>query len=111
MKLVLSRKGFDSGSGGCPSPVLAFDARRQLTAPGAASPPLWSLPAWFLPADGRPDLSYHQAPKRWTRDGERVRVQTVSRGQEFVLDCESYPQARPWLRSILTSASIPPPVG
>jgi hypothetical protein len=78
-----------------------FDPRRQLTAAGAASPPLWSLPSWFLPADGRPTLSYHLARERWTRDGEQVRLRTVSRGQEFVLDCDHYPQAEPWLRSVL----------
>lgn len=74
-----------------------FDASRQLTAACAESPTIWSLPGCFMPADGKPALSYHSAAHRWTRDGDRVRLQTVSRGQEFVLDCEQYPEAPSWL--------------
>jgi hypothetical protein len=33
-----------------------------------------------------------------------MRLQSVGRGQEFVLDVEQYPEARGWLRSIFRAA-------
>ena len=60
----------------------------------------WRLPAWFHPA-GRPAaLSYHGRPRRWVPDGDHVRLQTVGRGQEFVLDCDAYPEAIGWLADL-----------
>jgi hypothetical protein len=32
------------------------------------------------------------------RSKDRVRLQSVARGQEFVLDTTKYPEAIPWLR-------------
>jgi hypothetical protein len=60
---------------------------------------IWKLPRWFAP-EGRPTLSYHSKATRWTSLGDTVRLQSVGRGQEFVLDVEQYPEARGWLRSI-----------
>jgi hypothetical protein len=34
-----------------------------------------------------------------------MRLQSVGRGQEFVLDVEQYPEARDWLRSIFSAAA------
>ena len=59
----------------------------------------WTLPLWFNPY-GRPALSYHSKPARWTDCGTSMRLQSVGRGQEFVLDVDQYPEARGWLRSI-----------
>jgi hypothetical protein len=33
-----------------------------------------------------------------------VRLRSVGRGQEFVLDVDQYPEARAWLRSIFRAA-------
>lgn len=66
-----------------------------------ASRSLWDLPAWFEPRCGRPPLGYHEDPSRWTRAGDRVRLQSVARGQEFVLDTTHYPEAIPWLHTLL----------
>ncbi|MGA7873385.1 MAG: hypothetical protein WCA22_21055 [Candidatus Binatus sp.] len=63
----------------------------------------WRLPRWFDPA-GRSPLSYHGNPGRWTNCKTSMRLQSVGRGQEFVLDADQYPEARGWLRSIFRAA-------
>jgi hypothetical protein len=65
---------------------------------------VWQLPGWFDP-NGRPALSYHSKPTRWTDSGTSMRLQSVGRGQEFVLDLNEYPEARGWLRSIFRAAN------
>ena len=64
---------------------------------------VWQLPRWFAP-DGRPSLTYHGDRTHWTDCATSVRLQTVAKGQEFVLDVERYPEARGWLRSIFRAA-------
>lgn len=69
---------------------------RILTLDGA-SRSIWCLPADFRPA-GRDALSYHGDLSRWEQiDNERVKLRTVVRGQEFVLDLESYPGVAQWI--------------
>ena len=71
-----------------------------LTAPGAARS-TWLLPAWFHPGASRPPLTYHQDPHRWQlRDGYAW-LQSATRGQEFVLDCDCYPEAVAWVAELL----------
>jgi hypothetical protein len=65
---------------------------------------VWQLPRWFHP-NGRPALSYHSRPARWTDCDHSMRLQSVGRGQEFVLDVDEYPEARAWLRSIFRAAN------
>lgn len=64
---------------------------------------VWRLPRWFEPR-GRPLLSYHGNPARWTDCGISIRLQSVGRGQEFVLNLDQYPEAHVWLRSIFRAA-------
>jgi hypothetical protein len=64
----------------------------------------WRLPRWFNPND-RPALSYHSKPARWTDCDNSMRLRSVGRGQEFVLDVDQYPEARAWLRSIFRAAN------
>jgi hypothetical protein len=66
---------------------------------------LWELPRWFYPARGKPSLSYHSEQGRWKRIASGVLLQTVGRGQEFVLDCDHYPEALAWLRDIFADVS------
>lgn len=80
----------------------------QLTAPGAMSRSDWSLPEWFHPGEGRPALGYHQDPSRWRRSDTDVRLRSVARGQEFVLDLDCYPEAGDWLASLFQAAAEPP---
>ena len=75
-----------------------FDERLVLTEPGQ-SVSRWKLPRWFYPDDGKPALTYHDDPNRWERregDSEHIYLQSVGRGQEFVLDCDHYPEAIGW---------------
>lgn len=72
---------------------------RQLTAAGS-SRSKWRLPAWFLPT-GRPPLTYHSAESRWRAETNSVMLQTVAKGQEFILDAAHYPEAHGWIKSII----------
>ncbi|MDE0507683.1 MAG: hypothetical protein OXI17_03480 [Gammaproteobacteria bacterium] len=63
----------------------------------------WRLPSAFYPDSGKPPLSYHGRLSRWSRleDGAYCGLQSVSRGQEFVLDIERYPGVADWLQSLM----------
>lgn len=76
-----------------------FHSALRLTQPGRTRTH-WMLPAWFAPHDGRPPLGFHQDPRRWTRHGDHIGLQAVSRGQEFVLDTAHYPESRQWLEEL-----------
>lgn len=76
-----------------------FSQSLLLTAEGR-SRTIWRLPRWFYPVSGKPPLSYHGDLSRWKRDANGVLLRTVARGQEFVLDCDYYPEALAWLRDI-----------
>ncbi len=80
----------------CDAPALV------LTAPGKHRS-LWRLPRWFYPSAGRQALSYHRDLGRWQRTATGCSLQTVGRGQEFVLDCEFYPEALGWLAELFAS--------
>jgi hypothetical protein len=71
-----------------------------LTAPAAERPTQWSLPTWFLPG-GRRALTYHSSSARWTKVGGRVLLQAASRGQEFVLDADEYPEVMDWVFNLI----------
>jgi len=73
----------------------------QLTAAGSEKVSTWRLPKWFHPANRRSALSYHGNPARWRLDGESVLLSAVGRGQEFVLDCDDYPEAGEWAARIV----------
>jgi len=76
-----------------------FDPVRCLTAPGATRS-LWSLPSVLKPVEGRPSLTYHGNLARWRSLEDRVLLQSVGKGQEFVLDCDQYPGVEQWLISL-----------
>jgi hypothetical protein len=65
---------------------------------------IWLLPAWFYPCEGRLALSCHSKPTRWSRDSTGVLLESVGRGQEFVLDCGHYPESFAWLKDIFANA-------
>ncbi|AOE82557.1 hypothetical protein [Pseudomonas sp. TCU-HL1] len=72
-----------------------------LTAPDSTLQTRWQLPACLAPREGRPGLSFHRNPRRWSSMGELCWLNSAYRGQEFVFDmaCDSAPLA--WLRSLL----------
>lgn len=78
----------------------SYSENLQLTASGF-NKSIWQLPSWFYPEHGKPPMTYHKSTKRWKKVGEKLFLQTVGRGQEFVLDTAYYPEAVPWIREIL----------
>ena len=80
-----------------------FDQRLVLTDPNGAGVSNWRLPRWFYAEGDKPPLTYHPDPKRWRRDADHAYLQTVGRGQEFVLDLAHYPEAVPWLSGLVSN--------
>ena len=72
----------------------------------ASKPSAWRLPRWFYPR-GREPLSFHGKQERWEDTGRDCRLQSVARGQEFVLDAEQYPEAKKWARELISQAVSP----
>lgn len=85
-----------------------FSSQLQLTAPEAASVSLWELPRWCYPRKGMWPLTYHKTMERWRLMPRSTLLQTVGRGQEFVLDTDEYPDALGWVRSLLVSQARVP---
>lgn len=77
-----------------------YDSKLCLTASGE-SRSVWALPAWFHPEGRRSCLSYHGRSERWSRLEGQAFLQTVGRGQEFVLDCADYPEAVGWAKELI----------
>lgn len=71
-----------------------------LTAPGA-SRSLWKLPRWFFPMSGQRPLTYHDSSTRWQLKDDHCLLQSVGRGQEFVLDTATYPEAENWALNLI----------
>lgn len=76
----------------------------RLTQEGERLRSRWSLPGWMLPVSGEPCLGYHDDPGRWRRVGDRVLLDAVARGQEFVLDATGTPEAGRWVRELVRGA-------
>jgi hypothetical protein len=74
---------------------------RTLTAAGC-SRSLWQVPQWMHPAGRKSTLSYHQDISRWHRLEDKLQLQSVARGQEFVLDTNHYPEARDWVSGLFS---------
>lgn len=83
-----------------------FSYGLQLTAREGHMTITWDLPSWFNPVGGRTPLSYHSDPKRWQKDGSRTLLKAVARGQEFVIDCDEYPEAPGWVHGLLQNQEI-----
>jgi hypothetical protein len=67
---------------------------------------IWKLPMWFYPEGKKSTLSYHGDLGRWKKMKDYVQLTNVCRGQEFVLDCEHYPESIEWLASILSKCNL-----
>ncbi len=82
-----------------------FSKLRQLSACDAASACLWELPTWFFPDEGKSPLTYHTNLERWERSARVSRLKAVSRGQEFILNSQEYPEALQWIGAFFTGSS------
>jgi len=78
-----------------------FSHRLQLSVSYAESPLIWALPDWCFPRGGKFPLTYHRDLSRWQQSAHGTKLQTVARGQEFVLDCDDYPESIAWLGRLL----------
>jgi hypothetical protein len=89
-------------------PGAAYCLRRHpalcLTAAGR-SRSWWHVPDWMHPHGRRSTLSYHHRRDRWVQTEMGLLLKTVGRGQEFVLDCDDYPEAIAWVAHLLATAS------
>ncbi|CAJ0896550.1 Nmad3 family putative nucleotide modification protein [Ralstonia flatus] len=77
----------------------------QLTAPGHTRS-IWRLPRWTLNDPSRPTLSYHPKPARWLAEQDHVTLQTVGKGQEFVIDVGECQDAAKWLQRLILDHGI-----
>lgn len=74
-----------------------------LTAENQNSRTLWKVPKWLQPPENNNGLlSYHNDPNRWTKDvyGDSY-LQTVAKGQEFVIDLPKNDDFNEWLFNII----------
>ncbi|MCX6634031.1 MAG: hypothetical protein NT090_02900 [Acidobacteria bacterium] len=78
-----------------------FTPELQLTDPQCRRPSLWLLPEWFHLTRRASALTYHRDPANWQMSKDGVMLASVSRGQEFVLNCDHYPEAINWLHELL----------
>jgi hypothetical protein len=97
----LALPGLDSGAVPGAGLFDAFTPQLRLTEPQCSRPGRWLLPEWFHPNRRASVLTYHGGPARWQKSKAGVMLDSVSRGQEFVLDCDDYPEAINWLRELL----------
>lgn len=78
-----------------------FSPNRQLTASNADSVSIWELPIWFHPGKNRKPLTYHSDLQRWQKLDNQTTLMSVGRGQEFVLDCDEYPESFQWVYDLI----------
>lgn len=83
-----------------------FSGDLRLTAHSADKTSTWVLPSWFYPDDRRTPLTYHSDPKRWQKVGSHTQLTAVARGQEFILDCDEYPEAIDWVCNLIHGHEI-----
>jgi hypothetical protein len=79
----------------------SFRESLQLTLPSSQNLTNWKLPLWMYPDNGKKPLTYHSNMDRWTKCKDFVLLNAVSKGQEFVLNCDEYPEAIVWLNSLI----------
>ncbi len=80
-----------------------YAPRLCLTAPGGPRG-RWRAPGWLHPAGRASTLTYHRNPDRWRRVEGGTELHCAARGQDFVLDCDDYPEAVGWAWALCASA-------
>jgi Nucleotide modification associated domain 3 len=76
-----------------------YDSSLVLTAQGQPNRSLWLLPNSFCAKDQH-TMSYHGEQKRWQLCDAGYLLQTVGRGQEFILETKDYPGIISWAGSL-----------
>lgn len=96
-KLLIGEKEIDIPGAGV---FTRYHRDLQLTSPKGDKVSKWELPKWFFPENKKP-LTYHSNKKRWRNTSRHVELESVARGQEFVLDCKEYPEAAKWALELI----------
>jgi len=78
-----------------------FNESLLLTDINAKKKSIWKLPLWFYPSSSDSALSFHGDISRWEKHDTYVNLQSVGRGQEFVLDTDHYPESFNWIVDII----------
>lgn len=65
---------------------------------------VWQLPNWAYPEGDKPPLSYNENKDKWSNSNEGTTVRIASRGQEFVLNADFYPEAIDWVENLIKNA-------
>jgi hypothetical protein len=65
----------------------------------------WLLPETFESLFLERDLTYHGKETRWDKEGTRIGLQAVSRGQEFVLDGKRHPAVCKYFVDLIKATS------
>lgn len=76
----------------------------QLSRSDAVNRSEWRLPSWFHYEAGS-TFSYHDHKGRWSQDSDSCILQSVARGQEFVLCPGNMAQAEKWLEQLFQCGS------
>lgn len=97
LKLQGLMKGRVQGAGTFPF----FSQRLALTALNSAKPTQWELPKWFYPRSKKCVLTYHSDMERWEKTKTGTRLNAASRGQEFIMDTEEFPDAIEWVKDLV----------
>jgi hypothetical protein len=63
----------------------------------------WRLPKWMMPRGSRRPLSYHKSSGAWTLCDDHAVLRSACIGQEFVLDCDHYPEALAWAYKMIAN--------
>ncbi|MBN2842928.1 MAG: hypothetical protein JXM68_07550, partial [Sedimentisphaerales bacterium] len=83
------------GSGAFPQ----YRKELQLTAPDCNTS-IWKMPLWMYPKNEKECLTYHK-PNRWQKFDSYALLDSAQRGQEFVLNCDYYPEAIGWINNLI----------
>lgn len=78
--------------------VLSFKDSLVLTCKGQENRSVWSLPRFFHP-DNNTVMTYHKDRDRWKAGGDRCTLQSVAKGQEFVIT--GNPEIENWAKMIV----------
>ncbi len=81
--------------------TLKFDEKLVLSCPTGLKS-IWQLPLFFHP-DFETTVTYHTNPEKWTKNKDYCTLQSVGRGQEFVVDGNS--EVLNWAKDIIINYS------
>jgi hypothetical protein len=95
-----------SSHSGLKAGVVSTESQSVVLTQEGGSRSRWLLDEAFESLYLARDLSYHRNDARWEREGTRIGLQAVSRGQEFVFDGEPHPGARQYFLDRIKAASI-----